>query len=312
MCGIVRQTGGKMQKSRIFILGLAAMLSIFFYGCDQIGISNIGTITKKDYKPVGTIIAKVDNMYITLEQLNQEIETINNMAETPEQKITTPEQKINYLKEELIRRYLFYKEAKNLKLDQVPANRDILMNLEARVLDGQFMTKEIGSLTASDKEVEQLYNDYKNQYFKGSEERKTREIVLETEDAAKEVLIELLRGTDFALLASQRSIGETASKGGELGYLTRGKRGEKFAAFDEVVFSKSMQSMQISNIFKNDNKWYIVRVESIREGKDKSLNEVFDDVKKMAIFLKQQQKLKELKDNLTKQSKIEIYQEKIK
>ncbi len=301
-----------MQNNKNFILGLAAMLSIFFCGCEQLGINSVGTVSKKEYKPSGTIIAKVDNMYITLEQLNQEVETINNMAETQEQKIITPEQKMNYLKEELIRRYLFYKQAKNLKLDQLPVNKEMLMNLEARVLDGQFMNKEIGSLTVSDKEVEQLYNDYKNQYFKGVEERKVREIVLDSEESAKEVLIELLKGTDFVSLAMQRSEGETAARGGELEYLTRGKRGKKYTDFDEVVFSKTLQEKQISNIFKNDGKWYIVRIESIRVGKDKSLNEVFEDVKKMALFLKQQQKLTELKENLTKQSKIEIYQDKIK
>jgi len=298
----------KRKVLALFIfMGLLLLSSV---GCEK--LEKLQFAAKKNIvQPQGTVIAKVDNLPITLEQLDQEIQNYNQLIENPAARINTREQKLSYLNDELIRRHLFYLEAKVSGLDQRPKVQEILRSLEINVLANQLMQDEIGNLTVTSSEVEDFYNIYKDQYQQ-AEERKIREIAVDSEQEAKDVLIELLRGTDFATIASARSRAESASKGGDLGFIKRGQRGADFAAFDEVAFSRSLNANQISNIFKVKERYYIIKVEAIRGGQARPLSEVWDEINKNVLFLKQQQKLQEIASALLKKNKVVIYEDKVK
>ena len=298
----------KKRVQALFIfMGLLLLSSL---GCEK--LEKLPFAAKKNIlQPQGTVIAKVDNLPITLEQLDQEIQNYNQLIDNPAAQISTREQKLAYLNEELIRRHLFYLDAKALGLDERPKVQEILRNLEINVLANQLMQDEIGNLTVTSSEVEDFYNIYKDQYQQ-AEERKIREIALDTEQEAKDVLIELLKGTDFATMAAQRSRAESASKEGDLGFIKKGQRGADFAAFDEVAFSRSLNTGQISNIFKVKERYYIIKVEAIRGGQARPLSDVWDEINRSVLFLKQQQKLQEISANFLKKSKVVIYEDKIK
>jgi len=287
---------------------VAALLILLSAGCNK--LEDLGSKIKP-MQVRGTVIAKVDNLPITAEQLEQEIQNYNQLMDNPAAKITAREQKLAYLNDELIRRYLFYLEAKAKQLDERPNVQEILRNLEINVLANQLMQDEVGNITATSSEVEDFYNIYKEQYQQ-SEERKVREIGVDSEQEAKDALVQLLQGADFATLATQRSRTETAGKGGDLGFIKRGQRGPDFAAFEEVAFSRALNAGQVSNIFKVKNRYYIVKVDEIKGGQVKPLSEVWDDINKNVLFLKQQQKLQEITGRLLKKNKVVRYDDKIK
>lgn len=305
------------RKRKISSLFILVTLFIFSStGCDKIEKlgSKLGVsipLKKKVIEPLGTVIAKVGDLSITSEQLEQEIQNYNDLVQDPAAKITTREQKLAYLNEELVRRYLLYLEATAKKMDEKPKIQELLRNMEINVLANQFLQDEVGGLTVTSTEVEDFYNLYKEQY-RQEEERRIREIFVNTENEAKEAMIELLKGTDFASLATTRSRAESASKGGDLGFIKRGARGEGFSRFDEVAFSRSLEAGQESNIFKDKNGYYVIRVEEIRGGQAKSLSEVWDEIKRSVLFLKQQQKLQEMINSLTKNTKVVVYEDRIK
>lgn len=62
-------------------------------------------------------------------------------------------------------------------------------------------------------------------------------ILVETEKQAKELLIQLKKGKDFAVLAKRHSICPSSKKGGDLGEF---RRGQMVKAFDDVVFKKEL------------------------------------------------------------------------
>jgi len=281
-------------------------------GCDKLQPKSL--IKSKSYKPQGIIIAKVHDLYITLEQLENEIKTYNEMVkDNPEARIDSLEKKIAYLNEELIRRYLFYREAKHTGADKNPEIRETLKQVEINLLAADFIQKKINNITATSSEIENFYNLYKDRYYQEKERRKIREIALPTETKAKEILIELLRGGDFAGLARQHSQVKSAYNGGYLDLIEKGQRGDNYKRFDEAAFSPSLKENQISSIFKgDDNYYYILKIEEIEGNKTKSLSEVWDDINKNVVFLKQQQKLQELTAELLKKTNIEIYRERIK
>jgi peptidyl-prolyl cis-trans isomerase C len=303
-----------MKNSFFFFL---ILLAFSLTGCEKLKIGSTPAApppasSVPSVKPEGTIIAQVGNIYITLEQLDQEIADMNaRYNKGAEPKKFTPEEKMAYLKEVMVPRYLFYIEAKANGIDKDSKIREQLLNVEMNLVAGEFLNKETVDPNPPAKEIEAFYEQYKDQ-FRPAEERRIREIMVATEAEAKEILIELLKGTDFASLAQERSKAESASKGGDLGFITKGQRGADFKKFDEIAFSPSLENGQISSMFKDNKGYYIIRLDGSRGGQAPSLNDVWDQVKSTYVTVKQQQKIQELTGKLAKKTSVTYYQEKVK
>jgi len=259
----------------------------------------------------GTVIAKVNNIPITLEDLNSEIEAYNNLMtseDRPDLKITARQQKIDYLKNELVRRTILYQQAMDRGLDK---NEDLLRTLEKskrELLVIELLKEEAQKVDVSSREIEDYYNTYKEQ-LKEPEERHIREIVTSTEQDATDVMIQLLQGGDFATLAKQRSKSASASNGGDLGFI---KKGVKSSQFDNEAFSEGLDVGKISKIFRGPDGWGILKLEAKRGGKQRTLSDMWEDIKKGLTFLKQQKSIEDLIGKLSRESKIEIYEGEIK
>ncbi len=300
-----------------FILFLACFLiSVVLMGCDTFNLNQSKTkeVVKESgaTSPAvrGTIIARVNNASIILEDLNKEIEAYNAMvpADKPEAKITTRDQKIDYLKNEMVRRVLLYQDALAKGLDRKEEVLQALEKTKQDLLVMELVRKEAENTEVSSKEIEDYYNSYKDQ-LKEPEERQVREIVVSSEQEAKDILIQLLQGSDFVTLAKDRSKSASAKDGGDLGFI---KKGQKSSQFDAVAFSDTLEAGKISNIFKSPDGYCILKVESRRGGKQKSLTEMWDDIKRGLTFLKQQKKIEELIGNLSRSAKLEFYEGEIK
>lgn len=302
------------MKTRIIIGTGICFVFMFLAGCDLITSLQPKKPVKKQAGPElpvkGTVIAKVNNTPITLEELNEEIDAYNAIVppDKPEAKITTRDQKINYLKNELVRRSLLYQGALTRGLDRKEEVLKTLDKTKQELLVMELVRQEAEKIDVSSKEIEDYYNTYKEQ-LKEPEERQVREIVVNTEQEAKDILIQLLQGADFATLARERSKSASAKDGGDLGFITPGKR---FSQFDAVAFSNTLDAGKISSIFKGPEGYYILKLEGKRGGKQKSLSELWDDIKKGLTFLKQQQKIEDLITKLSRDAKIEVYEGEIK
>jgi len=296
------------------------MISLLFggiFGCDKINLLakkktvEVTAVAHPSFlEPKGPIVAKVNNIAIGLEDLNEDITLYNaNVpADRPELKVVTRDQKINYLKNEAVRRILIYQHALDQGVDRsdevrqaVEKNKRDLMVLQ----DIKNITKEI---SVTSKEVEDYYNTYKEQ-LKEPEERQVSEIVVNSEQEARDILIQLLQGADFVTLARNNSSSSSAKDGGNLGFVAKGK---KSAQFDAAVFSDSLDVGKISSIFKTPDGYSIVKLEAKRGGKQKPLSEMWDDINRGLVFLKQQQVIEELIGKLSRDAKIDISEGEIK
>ncbi len=304
------------MKNKIILFAMMSLLFGGILGCDKFNLAakkkvEVKTVVQPSIiEPKGPIVAKVNNISIGLDDLNEEIALYNANVpvERPELKIVTREQKVNYLKNEVIRRALIYQHALDKGLERsdevkqaVEKNKRDLMVLQ----DIKDITK---SITVNSKEVEDYYNTYKEQ-LKEPEERQISEIVVGSEQDAKDILIQLLQGADFATLAKNNSKSSSAKDGGDLGFI---KKGKKSAQFDAAVFSDSLDVGKISSIFKTPDGYSIVRLEAKRGGKQKPLSEMWDDINRGLVFLKQQQAIEELIGKLSRDARIEVYEGEIK
>lgn len=303
-----------MNSLRQISLSLFFLTIFFLNGCEQKPpkkadiasppITSQAASANNEVK--GPIVAKVNNYSITLEELKADIDNFNATvpADKSEEKIDTREKKIAYLKNGMVRKILLYQLALERGVEKKEEIRKAIESVKQNLLVSELVRQEVTNIEPAPAEIEDYYNQYKEQ-LKEPEERRLREIVVATEDQAKDILIELLKGGDFILLAQDRSISPSAKNKGDLGYI---KRGAKFAQFDDAAFSPTLETGKISNYFKGPNGFYILRLEDKRGGKTKPLSEVREDIKSGLTILKQQQKIEELIGNLTKESKIDLYE----
>jgi peptidyl-prolyl cis-trans isomerase C len=296
-----------MKRSFSLLISLVFFV-VLFSGCDKLDFLNYGKtqgVKKSGARgSKGTVIGKVGNIPLTLEDMNQDISSYNEIVsvDQPDKKIVTRDQKIDYVRNEMVRRALLYQEALNRGLDKDEEVASVLEKTKMELTVLKLMKDETDNIDVTPKEVEEAYNANKEQ-FKEPEERNIREIVVGSEQDAKDILIQLLQGANFATLAKERSKSSSSKNGGDLGFISKGK---KFSQFDAVAFSDTLDVGKTSSIFKGPDGYYIIKLEAKKGGKQASLSELYEDIKRRLVFLNKQQKLEDLINRLSKTNKIVI------
>jgi peptidyl-prolyl cis-trans isomerase C len=124
----------------------------------------------------------------------------------------------------------------------------------------------------TDEALRKVYEEATKE-MKGEIEVRARHILVETEPEAKDVLVELGKGRDFAELAKERSKDPGAAEGGDLGYFTKDQMVPEFA---EVAFK--LEKGQLSAPVQTQFGWHIIKVEDKRPREIPSFESVRDQV----------------------------------
>jgi peptidyl-prolyl cis-trans isomerase D len=141
-----------------------------------------------------------------------------------------------------------------------------------------------GKIHISSDEMKRYY-DQRRESFKIPKQVRAREILIkvdpqalpdrieERRKKAEEVLSLAKKTKDFASLAKQHSESETAQMGGELGWLQRGTIDE---FFEKPLFS--LKAGELSGLVKGPAGFYIFKAEEVKEEKQKTFEEVRDQI----------------------------------
>jgi peptidyl-prolyl cis-trans isomerase D len=139
-----------------------------------------------------------------------------------------------------------------------------------------------GKVQVSSDEIKRYY-DLRKERFKTPRRVRPREILIKVspEDGPDKVeekrkkaqeILEKAKGTkDFVSLAKQYSESNTASSGGEMGWVQRGTPGEPL---ETSLFS--LKKGELSTVLKGREGFYIFKAEEVVEEKEKPLEEVRD------------------------------------
>jgi peptidyl-prolyl cis-trans isomerase C len=178
---------------------------------------------------------------------------------------------------ELIEHHVLVLEAKNSGLDKDPRVRQAIESAIQNVLATSLLKKELSHLDLTDEGLRLFYRENPESFMTGKRV-KARHIITKTEEEAETALNELDKGIDFIMLASERNIDSTKSKGGELGWIVKGSM---VKPFEDALFS--LKKAQLSDIVKTSFGFHIIKVEEIDKGKPKSFETVKDEIKKQMI-----------------------------
>jgi len=118
----------------------------------------------------------------------------------------------------------------------------------------------------SDEDLKKVYDE---QVPKGNE-YKARHILVEEEDAAKKLIVELDKGADFSELAKKHSTGPSGKTGGELGWFSPKQMVAQFseaaASLEKGAYTKEPVKTQFG--------WHIIILDDSRTATPPSLEQV--------------------------------------
>jgi parvulin-like peptidyl-prolyl isomerase len=172
---------------------------------------------------------------------------------------------------------------------------------------------EIGNrVKVSDKEINKYYRAHQKEFWEDGQVR-ARHILFIAErgssetnrksklQLAKKVLNELRKGKDFAKLAMEYSEDVSASDGGDVGFVVRGKMVREF---EDAVFN--LKSGQISDVVETEYGYHIIKVEEVVSGKTLTLKDAKERVYRILAMKKQKQGYDDWMGELKKAAFIEV------
>jgi parvulin-like peptidyl-prolyl isomerase len=130
------------------------------------------------------------------------------------------------------------------------------------------------TVTVSEYDIQQYYQKNIKQ-FNQSEVRQARMIETTSEAVLAEASRRIAAGESFIDVAKQVSVDPLAAKnGGDLGLVARGQLSPEL---DSVLFSLAVG--EISSLVPVADRWYLLRVEAIQPGREKSLDEAREEIR---------------------------------
>jgi len=263
--------------SKNFYLSMILIVGFSLAGCDKISFlgdyfpsmkkkASVDAVKEEPSAPQASqeaaagkdVLAKIGSWTLTVQEFNEKVAALKTAMGDFDDKDIKNKQAIL---DELIRQQLLINDAEQKGLDK---NKDVVnaVNEYRKTVVVQQLAKGlVENIQATDKDVEDFYNNKENaDLFTQPVEWHVRELVVADEAKAKELLVTILQGADFAEIARTNSTSDTAAKGGDTGFVSDFEDPQ----VGNVILT--LEPGQTSSVFKGKKGFYIVKLEEQRGG----------------------------------------------
>ncbi len=167
---------------------------------------------------------------------------------------------------------LLLAEALERKLDDDPKVRQRVIRLRNRMVQEELLDRHVRQ-QVTEEVVRERYARYleQNPTVRGVS---ARNILVETEEEARQVIEALKAGADFEALAKARSVGPTASRGGDLG---RFGPDEMMRDISDAAFGMEPGTFSQEPV-ESPFGWHVILVEELSKVKPLSFEQVRDEL----------------------------------
>lgn len=170
----------------------------------------------------------------------------------------------------------------------VPARIDLQVENERRSLIAGEAINTIMAAPLDEAEVQAAYDaDYGS--AEQAPEYNASHILVETEEAALEVVAELEGGADFAAVARDKSTGPSGPNGGQLGWFGTGAMVPEFEA--AVI---ALEPETVSAPVKTQFGWHIIRLNETRIQEAPTLEDVREEIETQIRQVRAQSRIEEV------------------
>lgn len=244
--------------------------------------------------------------------VNGEIITFSNLKE----KISTyPEFYQEYVRqfpqqalEDFIGEKLLMQQAKKYEKHYRRKIKKALENYRRELLIKEFLSDQV--LNKAEISQEEIKNYYNNNLkdFLVPEKIHLYEIVVSTEEEARNILTRISNGEDFSEIAKKESISSSKDKGGDIGMISRG---QLMPELEEILFAMKPNQV-LGKVVKTDQGYHIIKIGEKQTSHLQTIEESTPIIKQILINQKRSQFLNTYINELKNKSKIVKFSEKIK
>ncbi|MEW5894865.1 MAG: peptidyl-prolyl cis-trans isomerase [Candidatus Omnitrophota bacterium] len=242
------------------------------------------------------VLARVGDWSMTIEEFNRRIESVKGMVEGFDPANVDHKRQVL---SEVLQQQLLFQEALRRNIDKKEDVVQILKDVQASVIVQAFLTEEAEKISVTDEEVKSFYDQNPKEFMFPLQWR-VSEIVVSSEDDAKQILVELNQGIPFDTLAKDRSVAKSAEKNGDLGFLyaiPETGNSEDLPVFPFKKMEQIVSALDVgtsSGSFSGPEGFYIVKLSERRGGEIQKFEEVQADLKNYLLAVKQQNELLDL------------------
>lgn len=296
-----------MLGRKALFLGFMAWMCVFS-SCRGAPTGTSGTQHKPGKE--SPVLATVGGEVITEADFEREL---HSLPEYTQKRIDTPELKRKQL-DKMIDETLLLEEAKKRKLDQDEEIREKVERYRRRLLTERLYRDVAAERSrVGDEEIEAYYQEHKDR-FQQPERIRVRQILIllpanagaereaEARKKAEEALAKIKAGEDFAEVAKQYSEGPAASRGGDLGYFSRGRMVPDFEA---IAFSLK-EIGDTSGLVRTKFGFHIIELTGRQPAQELALKDVKDRIVRQLEATKRREIRQSLAEELRNRSKVEI------
>ncbi len=304
------------MKSYRFLFIFVFVLSLTTVGCDKLSfledyfpsLKKEGTKTTesakvraasntKVEKPLAKdILVKTGSWTMTIQEFDEKLIALKEVLPDFDGKDIEGKKLVL---EELIRQQLLVEAAEQKGIDKRKTFLNAIDEARKTFLVRELAVEIAESVKVTDEDAKIFY-DENQQLFQEPTQWRIREIIVEDEQKAKDLNIAILQGADFAQVARDNSIVETSSDGGSTGFV---------AEFEDPKVQNAVFALEIgsiSNVFKGDEGFYIIKLEEVKEGVLQKLEDVNEELKEGLMAMNQQQAIVDYVEDLRSKANIEI------
>jgi len=253
--------------------------------------------TSEQGKADSTPLAEVNGTVITTQDFKNEVDKLPPYLKPMVQSVEGKKE----LLDSMVVREIILEQAKKDGVDKSKEVADRLEDLRKRLIVETYLKKKVEQeAQLSDAELKKFYDENKEK-FKTGEQVKASHILVKTEKEAQDLLAQLKGGAVFEDLAKKYSTDSSASKGGDLGWFSRGAM---VPEFDKAVFS--LKEGETSGIVKTQFGYHIIKLTGKRPAGIRAFDEVKEQIKTNLLPGKQQEIFQKMKDELKKNAKVSV------
>lgn len=201
--------------------------------------------------------------------------------------------------EELVSQELLIEDAFSQKLDESKEFLTEIENAKRSILASLYVANLFKKINITDEEIKAYYDANKEE-FQTKYMFKAKHILVESEDKAREIKVEVDNGKDFEELAKEHSMCPSKEVGGDLGEFSQG---QMVLEFENACIEAKVG--EITEPVKTQFGYHLVKLESKKEPETLDFEKVKEQIRSSLLKQKEQEVYLDALKELTEKSKIE-------
>jgi peptidyl-prolyl cis-trans isomerase C len=190
--------------------------------------------------------------------------------------------------DQLVMESLLMQEARKRRLEADQEVVRLMHDARKQILFGRLfeLLRKEDKTSVPEEQIAQFYEKNKSSFSVPATLR-TSHILLNDEETAQQAQVRLKAGEPFAKVAQEMSVDPSKQRGGDIGYFAKG---QVIPEFEKAC--ESLKIGEVSRIVKTPLGYHIILLTERREAREKSLDEVRDQIHQV-ILSQQSQKFAE-------------------